>query len=101
MTNRNVHALGESRAFSLAAAKLTAETVWLAEGASAFRVRREKAAPFQWVQGPPGDRSVADDNRTGALLRNLGEYPLNLGRCRLLEQHRDQRVALLAYVEIG
>ena len=24
---------------------------------SAIRVRREKAALFQWVQGPPGDRS--------------------------------------------
>jgi hypothetical protein len=24
---------------------------------TAFRVRRDKAALFQWVQAPPGDRS--------------------------------------------
>ena len=24
---------------------------------SAYHVRRDKAALFQWVQGPPGDRS--------------------------------------------
>ena len=28
-------------------------TAWMA----AFHVRRDKAALFQWVQGPPGDRS--------------------------------------------
>jgi hypothetical protein len=27
------------------------------ELASAFHVRRDKAALFQWVQAPPGDRS--------------------------------------------
>jgi len=31
---------------------------------SAFHVRRDKAALFQWVQAPPGDRSPAGSDRS-------------------------------------